>query len=67
MKTNKCARAFVGPITESVILPAAQAVLKGRLFKKLVPNLSVAPEMWQFTNDLQMQIRPFELFFTHFA
>lgn len=61
MKINECTRAFVGPTTEPVILPAAQAVLQGRSFKKLLPKLSVAPETWHFTNELQMQIRLFEL------
>lgn len=60
MKANECTRAFVGPITEPGILPAAQAVLQGRSFKKLILNLPVAPETWHFTNELQMQIRPFE-------
>lgn len=58
MKANECARTFLGPITKPVILPA---VLQGRLFKKLVPNLSAASETRLFTNELQMQIRSFEL------
>lgn len=67
MKANECTRAFAGPITEPVILPAAQAALQGRLFKKLVPNLSVAPETWHFTNELHMQLRPFEFSLPLFA
>lgn len=51
---------LLAPPPSQVILPAAQAVLQGRSFKKLVPKLSVAPETWHFTNELQMQIRLIE-------
>lgn len=57
MRPNECAKAFVGPIKELAILPAAQAtVLQGRFFKKLVPNLLLAPAAWHFPNELQVQI-----------
>lgn len=68
MRPNERAKAFVGPITQLAILPAAQAtVLQGRLLKNLVPNLSVALAVWHFPNELQVQIRPFEVLFTCLA
>lgn len=61
MRLNKCAKAFVGPITELAILTAAQeTVLQGKLLKKLVLNISVAPVAGHFQNELQVHIRKFE-------
>lgn len=68
MRTNQCAKAFVGPITELAILPAAQeTVLQGRLLQKLVLNLSVAPAARHFPNELQLQIMQSEFLFTCFV
>lgn len=69
MRPNQCTKAFGDPITELVIFPAAQTMaLQGRLQKKpLVPNLSVAAAVWYFPNELQVQVTPFEFFFTSLA
>lgn len=62
MQLNKCAKAFVGPITDLAILTAAQeTVLQGKLLKNLVLNFSVAPAAGHFQKELQVPIRKFEI------